>query len=208
CPSRPIRGLLPTASSPPTMPDATRPATSNRITVRLASAFAAKMRRCERTATSRCRQVPSRSSEANTSPATSEVSSGSAQVPEKPRVTSGPAQPVVCIQRPNRVSEGRLLCWLIPKTAIPGPSQQARIRSLTRHGENCLTSSKRYARETGTVLAAGGRAPTAGASAIVAVIGRPPLPALLLRALLLRALLLRVLLPPAPFPLALRLPAP
>ena len=49
------------------------------MTVRLASAFAAKIRRGERTATSRWRQVPSRSSAANTSPATTEVSSGSAQ---------------------------------------------------------------------------------------------------------------------------------
>ena len=62
--------------------------------VRLASAFAAKIRRGDRTATSRCRQVPSRSSVANTSPATSEVSSGSIQLPENARTTNGPAQPV------------------------------------------------------------------------------------------------------------------
>ena len=86
------------------------PATSTTITVRLASALAAKIRRGERTATSRCRQVPSRSSAANTSPATSEVSSGSAQVPAKPSTTSDPAQPVACIQRPNTVSEGNVLC--------------------------------------------------------------------------------------------------
>lgn len=80
------------------------------MTVRLASAFAAKIRRGERTATSRWRQVPSRSSEANTSPATTEVSSGSAQVPENPRTTSEPAHPVACIQRPKSVSTGSELC--------------------------------------------------------------------------------------------------
>jgi hypothetical protein len=76
------------------MPEAASPAASSTMTVRLASAFAAKIRRGERTATSRCRHVPSRSSEANTSPATSDVSSGSTQLQQNTRTTSDAAQPV------------------------------------------------------------------------------------------------------------------
>ena len=64
------------------------------MTVRLASAFAAKIRRGDRTATSRWRHVPSRSSMAKTSPATSDVRSGRSQLQENARTTSGPAQPV------------------------------------------------------------------------------------------------------------------
>jgi hypothetical protein len=45
-------------------------------------------------ATSRCRQVPSRSSLAKTSPATRDVSSGSTQLQDNDRTTNGPAQPV------------------------------------------------------------------------------------------------------------------
>ena len=111
--------------------------------MRLASALAAKIRRGERTATSRWRQVPSRSSEANTSPATTEVSSGSAQVPAKPSTTSGPAQPVACIQRPKRVSAGSEACWLTATTRSAGAIQQARISRRIRHWESSLTSSKR-----------------------------------------------------------------
>lgn len=113
------------------------------MTVSPANAFAAKIRRGERTATSRCRQVPSRSSEANTSPATTEVSSGSAQVPEKPSITSGPAHPVVSIQRPKRVSEGSVLCWLTAATKSPGATQQASTSRRIRHWETSFTSSKR-----------------------------------------------------------------
>jgi hypothetical protein len=76
------------------MPEAANPAASRMITVRLASAFAAKIRRGDRTATSRCRHVPSRSSLANTSPATSDVSSGSTQLQQNVRTTSDPAHPV------------------------------------------------------------------------------------------------------------------
>ena len=64
------------------------------MTVRLASALAAKIRRGDRTATSRCRHVPSRSSVAKTSPATTDVSSGSSQLQANAKTTSGPAQPV------------------------------------------------------------------------------------------------------------------
>ena len=66
---------LPTGS---TALEQASPATNSSSTVRLASTLAAKIRLGDRTATSRWRQVPSRSSEANTSPATTEVSSGSA----------------------------------------------------------------------------------------------------------------------------------
>ena len=60
------------------------------MTVRLARAFATKIRRGDLTATRRCRQVPSRSSAAKTSPATSEVSSGSTQLHAKASTTSEP----------------------------------------------------------------------------------------------------------------------
>lgn len=113
------------------------------MTVRLASAFAAKIRRCDLTATSRWRQVPSRSSAAKTSPATSEVSSGSAQLPANPSTTSGPAHPVACIQRPKSVSEGSVLCSLTAATKRAGAIQQTRTSSRTRHWETSLTSSKR-----------------------------------------------------------------
>src|SRR3954447_25914754 len=42
-PSRPTSGRLPTAAGPPTTPEAASPATSSMITVRLPSAFAAKI---------------------------------------------------------------------------------------------------------------------------------------------------------------------
>ena len=125
------------------MPETASPDTSTRRTLRLAIAFAMKIRRGERTATSRWRQVPSRSSDENTSPATSEVISGSTQLPAKPSTTSAPAQPVACIQRPKSVSAGSEVCWLTTATAIPGPIQHARISSRTRHCARSLTSSKR-----------------------------------------------------------------
>ena len=111
--------------------------------MRLANAFATKIRRVDRTATSRWRQVPSRSSEAKTSPATTDVSSGSAYVPANPSITSGPAQPVAFIQRPNSVSTGSELCSLTTATNNAGASQQARTSSRIRQAANSLTSSKR-----------------------------------------------------------------
>jgi hypothetical protein len=113
------------------------------MTERLASALAAKIRRGERMATSRWRHVPSRSSTANTSPATTEVSNGSTYVPAKPSTTSDPAQPVACIQRPNTVSAGSEPCRLTSLTSTAGTTQAARISSRTRHWESSLTSSKR-----------------------------------------------------------------
>ena len=113
------------------------------MTVRLASALAAKIRRGERTATSRCRHVPSRSSVAKTSPATSDVSSGSTQLQENVRTTSDPAQPVWLIQRPKTVSDGNELCWLMIATSNAGPSQQARSARRIGHWASSLTSSKR-----------------------------------------------------------------
>ncbi len=87
--------------------------------------------------------MPSRSSTANTSPATSEVSSGSAHVHENDSTTSTPAHPLACIQRPNTVSAGSELCRLTAATNTPGASQQAASSSRMRHCENSLTSSKR-----------------------------------------------------------------
>jgi hypothetical protein len=77
--------------------------------------------------------VPSRSSAANTSPATTETSSGSAHMPEKPSPTTGAAQPVSCSQRPKGVSDGSTPCSLTPTTTTAGPSQAARISRRTRH---------------------------------------------------------------------------
>ncbi len=82
------------------------------MTVRLASALAAKIRRGERTATSRWRQVPSRSSEENTSPAMIEVTSGSTQFPAKLSAASGAASAEACSHRAYRVSAGRLCSWV------------------------------------------------------------------------------------------------
>ncbi|CAM5382627.1 hypothetical protein SALBM311S_06246 [Streptomyces alboniger] len=87
--------------------------------------------------------MPSRSSEANASPATTEVSSGSAHVPAKPSITSGPAHPVACIQRPKRVSVGSVLCPLTAATKSAGAVQQARTSRRIRHCDTSLTSSKR-----------------------------------------------------------------
>jgi hypothetical protein len=125
------------------MPEAARPAASSRMTVRLASALAAKIRRGERTATSRCRHVPSRSSAANTSPATSDVSSGNTQLQENDRITSGPAHPVWPIQRPKTVSDGSELCRLTTTTNNAGPRQQATSIRRIGHWASSLTSSKR-----------------------------------------------------------------
>ena len=69
--------------------------------------------------------MPSRSSAAKTSPATSDVSSGSTQLQENVRTTSAPAQPVWFIQRPKTVSDGSELCRLMIATNSAGPSQQA-----------------------------------------------------------------------------------
>ena len=125
------------------MPETASPGTHSARTVRLASALARKIRRGERTATSRWRQVPRRSSEENTSPATTEVSSGKNQLPANDSTTSAPAQPVACISRPNRVSDGSVPCPLTTTTAIAGPIQHARTSRRTRHWASCLTSSKR-----------------------------------------------------------------
>ena len=95
-----------------------------------------KIRRGERTATSRWRQVPSRSSAANTSPATREVSNGSAQLPAKPSITSDPAQPVACIQRPKTVSAGSELCWLTSLTNDRRHDPGATISSRRRHWDS------------------------------------------------------------------------
>src|ERR1700730_15378964 len=105
------------------MPETASPGTPSARTVRLASALAAKIRRGERTATSRWRQVPRRSSLANTSPATTEVSSGKNQLPANDSTTSAPAQPVACISRPNRVSAGRVPCPLTTATVFARPHQ-------------------------------------------------------------------------------------
>ena len=113
------------------------------MTVRLANVFAAKIRSYDRTATSRWRQVPSRSSTANTSPAISDASNGNTYRPEKPSSTSGPAQPVALIQRPKVVSEGSELCWLTTATNPAGPIRHASNSRRTRHCDNSFTSSKR-----------------------------------------------------------------
>ena len=102
----PVSGRMPEAAIPPTVAETARPGKPITMTVRLASALAAKIRRGERTATSRWRQVPSRSSEENTSPAMIEVTSGSSQLPAKLSAASGAASPVACSQRPYRVSDG------------------------------------------------------------------------------------------------------
>ncbi len=118
--------------------------------------------------------MPRRSSAENTSPATTEVSSGKNQLPANDSTTSAPAQPVACISRPKRVSDGSVPCPLTTMTAIAGPIQHARISRRTRHWASCLTSSKRKARATGTGRAAGAAA--VGAT-VVAVTGRTPSPA-------------------------------
>lgn len=65
----------------------------------------------------RCRAGPRRRTRRRM---TTEVSSGSAQVPAKPSITSGPAHPVACIQRPKRVSTGSVPCWLTAATKSAG----------------------------------------------------------------------------------------
>ena len=120
------------------------PATSSRMTVRLASAFAAKIRRGDRTATSRWRQVPSRSSEAKTSPATSEVSSGSAQRAREAEhhQRPGPAGGVHPAAE-ERVGRGASSAGSPRRRSSAGASQQARSSRRIRHCESSLTSSKR-----------------------------------------------------------------
>ena len=178
-PSRPTSGRLPTTARPPTMLETARPTTSARITVGLASALATKIRRGERTATSRWRQVPSRSSAAKTSPATSEVSSGSAQVHAKPSTTREAAHPVANIQRPKTVSLGSELCPLMAATKSAGASQQATRTIRTRHCASSLSSSKRQAgAEAGGTGHEGRLRPlpraATGGLAVVVLIGRPP----------------------------------
>jgi hypothetical protein len=87
--------------------------------------------------------VPSRSSVAKMSPATSAVSSGRAQAREKSSTTSAPAQPVECIQRPKTVSAGSWLCRLTTATKMAGAIQQASKSTRIRHWESSLTSSNR-----------------------------------------------------------------
>ena len=100
CPSRPGSGWLPIEIRPPAIDDTTRAERSAMVTVSAASAFDRKIRRGERTATRRWRQVPIRSSTAKTSPATRQVSKGRTSVPTKTRITSEPAHPDWFIQRP------------------------------------------------------------------------------------------------------------
>ena len=118
--------------------------------------------------------MPSRSSEENESPATIEVSSGKNQLPAKDSTTSAPAQPVARISRPNRVSDGSVLCPLTTTTVTAGPIQHKPIRMRTRHCASSLTSSKRYPRATET---ARGASTSLGAVVAVTVIGWTPAPA-------------------------------
>ena len=87
--------------------------------------------------------MPSRSSLANTSPATSDVSSGSTQLQQNVRTTSDPAHPVCPIQRPKTVSDGNELCRLMIATSSAGPSQHASSARRIGHWASSLTSSKR-----------------------------------------------------------------
>jgi len=80
---------------------------------------------------------------AKTSPATSDVSSGSTQLQENVRTTSDAAQPVWLIQRPKTVSDGSELCPLMIATSTAGPSQQARSARRIGHWASSLTSSNR-----------------------------------------------------------------
>ncbi len=114
-----------------------------RITAVLASALATKMRRGERTAMTRWRHVPRRSSAAKTSPATRAVSSGSAQVQAKLSTTREAAHPVANIHRPKTVSLGSELCPLAAAMKPAGASQQATRTIRTRHWASSLSSSKR-----------------------------------------------------------------
>jgi hypothetical protein len=87
--------------------------------------------------------VPSRSSLAKTSPATTDVSSGRSQLQANARTTTGPAQPVWLSQRPKTVSVGNELCWLMTATTSAGPTQQARSARRIGHLASSLVSSKR-----------------------------------------------------------------
>jgi hypothetical protein len=139
----PISGWLPTAASPDTVLDTARPVTINNTTERLATALATKIRRGERTATSRWRQVPRRSSDAKTSPGTAHATSGSAQPPAKPSMTSDPAHPDSCIHRPKSVSAGSELCWPTATTNTAGAIQHTKASTRMRQRDSSLVSSKR-----------------------------------------------------------------
>ena len=109
----------------------------------LARALATKIVRGDRTATSRCRQVPSLSSAANASPATTEVSNGSPQLHAKASTTKDPAHPLACIQRPKTVSVGRDVWALTAATKPAGATRHTRSTTRSRHWVSSLVSSKR-----------------------------------------------------------------
>jgi len=154
------------------MLETARPTTITRTTADAATALAAKIRPGERTATSRWRQVPSRSSAANASPATRAASRGSSQVLAKPSTTSEPAHPVAPIQRPNRVSAGSVLCLLTTPTKTAGATQHAIASSRIRHWASSLTSSKRTVRPSAAGWSAdAGNAALGTVSVVVPVIG-------------------------------------
>ena len=127
------------------MLETARPTSMARITAVLASAFATKMRRGERTAMTRWRHVPRRSSAAKTSPATRAVSSGSAQVHAKLSTTREAAHPVVNIHRPKTVSLGSELCPLAAAMKPAGASQQATRTTRTRHWREQLEQLEAHA---------------------------------------------------------------
>lgn len=64
-------------------------------------------------------------------------------MPANPSMTSGPAQPVAFIHRPNSVSTGSELCSPTTATNSAGAIQQARTSRRIRQAANSLTSSKR-----------------------------------------------------------------
>ena len=113
--------------------------------------------------------MPSRSSAAKTSPATSAVSSGSAQLHEKSRTTSAPAQPVAFIQRPKTVSAGSELCRLTTATKTAGSDPAGE----QQHADPPLGEQLDQLEPVAVHRAGAGRAPTRG-GATVAVIGSPP----------------------------------
>ncbi len=128
----PAAGCRPRRSRRPVL-DAASPATSSRMTVRLASAFAAKIRRGERTATSRWRQVPSRSS--------NRTRRGNHRGEQRERQGAREAEhhqragpPGGVVQRPEEGVGGE--CALLSAaTNSAGAIQQARTSSRIRHCE-------------------------------------------------------------------------
>ena len=132
-PDRSISGRWPITNTPAAMLLAASAVTARQQKATATSTLPAKISERLRERVRTLGQVPYRSSAENTSPPTTLASTGKAQSAANPRTTSGTAKPDSVTERPNSVSDGRLVCTRIATANANGPATQiaSTIRALS-----------------------------------------------------------------------------